>query len=313
MQIDNIPWTEKYRPNCFGNIIFNKYSDQFFNNLIQNNYFPNLLLYGPPGTGKTTTIINLITKFQELYSKKSSSLVIHLNASDDRGIDIIRHNIFNFVKSNNLFDTGIKFVILDEVDYMTRFAQSALKSLMQEFNTNIRYCLICNYISKIDYSLQYEFIKVRFHKLPKQILNKHITNIAKIENININNTNIDNIITYYDTDIRSMLNYIQSNHSKNIISNNIFEYIYTIHKANNYNKFNKIIISTSINYNLNINFLIKKYVNYLISKFLDEKYENNLTKILSKKLIIYEYIIHNIDNIDHYNKNIYLQILFNSL
>ena len=93
----------------------------------------------------------------------------------------------------------------------------------------------------------------------------------------------------------------------------IFEYIYTIHKANNYNKFNKIIISTSINYNLNINFLIKKYVNYLISKFLDEKYEINLTKILSKKLIIYEYIIHNIDNIDHYNKNIYLQILFNSL
>ena len=55
MQIDNIPWTEKYRPNCFGNIIFNKYSDQFFNNLIQNNYFPNLLLYGPPGTGKTTS------------------------------------------------------------------------------------------------------------------------------------------------------------------------------------------------------------------------------------------------------------------
>ena len=80
--------------------------------------------------------------------------MIHLNASDERGIDIIRNQIHSFVRTMNLFESGFKFVILDEVDYMTRSAQQALKCLIQEYNDNVKYCLICNYISKIDESLQ---------------------------------------------------------------------------------------------------------------------------------------------------------------
>ena len=129
---------------------------------------PNLLLYGPPGTGKTTTIINLINEYQKKNNQENKGLMIHLNASDERGIDIIRNQINNFVNSKTMFTNGIKFVILDEIDYMTKNAQQALKYLLQEYQENIRFCLICNYISKIDESLQNEFVKLRFNQLPKQ-------------------------------------------------------------------------------------------------------------------------------------------------
>ena len=86
--------------------------------------------------------MNQINKYQlNNYKKINSSLLIHLNASDDRGIDIIRNNIYNFINSNNLFNDGIKFIILDEVDYMTKLAQQALKTLIQETNkNNVKFC-----------------------------------------------------------------------------------------------------------------------------------------------------------------------------
>ena len=137
-------------------------------NIIEKSYFPNLLLYGPPGTGKTTTIINLIKAYQERCNTKDPGLVIHLNASDERGIDVIRNQILQFVHSKTLFCNGLKFVILDEVDYMTKNAQQALCYLLQSYSKNVRFCLICNYISRIDEKLQNEFVKLPFNQLPKE-------------------------------------------------------------------------------------------------------------------------------------------------
>ena len=116
----NIPWIEKYRPNSFENIVLDPINRQIFDNIISQNNIPNLIFYGPPGTGKTTTIINLINKYQEKYNQKNKGLMIHLNASDERGIDVIRNQINNFVNTKTLFTHGIKFIILDEVDYMTK-------------------------------------------------------------------------------------------------------------------------------------------------------------------------------------------------
>ena len=120
---DNIPWVEKYRPTNFDNIVLDPANRTLFNNIISNEYFPNVLFYGPPGTGKTTTIINLIREFQIKCNQRQQGTVLHLNASDERGIDIIRNQIQQFVKSNNMFESGLKYVILDEVDYMTKNAQ----------------------------------------------------------------------------------------------------------------------------------------------------------------------------------------------
>ena len=308
-----IPWTEKYRPKKYDSILLDNNNRKLFNNILKYNNFPNLLFHGPPGIGKTTTIINLIKRYQTLNNNKSDLQIIHLNASDERGVDIIRNNIYNFVNSDNLFLSGIKFVILDEVDYMTKIAQQALKSLIQEFNVNIRYCLICNYISKIDYSLQYEFIKIRFNTLPKEYLNNYLKNIIVNENINIKNdkNNINKIIDYFNYDIRSMINFIQSNtinkiNKINIIENSILEKLYNFNTDKSLQLFVNKIINIEKIYNIDKNTIIKKYIFYILN--------NKLNLINSDIIIELEYIIHNLYNIDNNDitiKYVYYIILNN--
>ena len=92
-----MPWVEKYRPSCFDDIVLDPVNKTILSNILKTNYFPNLLFYGPPGTGKTTTIINLVNSYQEKLNMKNKGLMIHLNASDERGIDIIRNQINSFV------------------------------------------------------------------------------------------------------------------------------------------------------------------------------------------------------------------------
>ena len=216
---ENIPWVEKYRPTNFDDIVLDDINKKFLINIINNNHIPNLLLYGPPGTGKTTTIINLINKYYYNLNIKKKGLFIHLNASDDRGIDIIRNQINQFVNTKSLFIKNIiKFVILDEVDYMTKNAQQALRYLIQQYSTNVRFCLICNYISRIDTSLQNEFIKLRFSQLPQEKIFIYLKNIIEKEKININNEQIKSIQIVFNSDIRSMINYLQSNHNNNGIN-----------------------------------------------------------------------------------------------
>jgi DNA polymerase III delta prime subunit len=207
----SIPWVEKYRPTQFDNIVLDPTNKALFTQILKKGYFPNLLFYGPPGTGKTTTVINLVQAYQTTYSRINRSNVIHLNASDERGIDIIRNQIQSFVRSNNLFETGFKFVILDEVDYMTKNAQHALKYLIQTTTTNVRFCLICNYISKIDDSLKNEFITVRFNQLPKGDIHKFIKTIAEKEKLVIDDDAINVVQNLYNSDIRSMINFLQLN------------------------------------------------------------------------------------------------------
>lgn len=209
-------WVEKYRPTNFDDIVLSPINRKIFKNIIDMDYFPNLLFYGPPGTGKTTTIINLINEYQSRYSKINSSTIIHLNASDERGIDIIRNQINQFVKSMNLFENGLKFVILDEVDYMTKNAQQALKYILQTSIHNVRFCLICNYISKIDESLKNEFICVRFNQLPPEYICSFLQSIITKECIHLKPTTIQSIQKMYGSDIRSMINFIQLNQNLNI-------------------------------------------------------------------------------------------------
>jgi replication factor C subunit 3/5 len=143
--MSNNVWVEKYRPTDFYNIVLDPLNKKILQNIINTGYFPNVLFYGPPGTGKTTTIINLINSYQQKTSNKiNKELMIHLNASDDRGIDIIRSQINQFVNSKSIFNSGMKFVVLDEVDYMTKNAQQALRYLLSNYSNNVRFCLICN-------------------------------------------------------------------------------------------------------------------------------------------------------------------------
>ena len=265
----SIPWVEKYRPTEFSNIVLDTTNRNIFENIIKKEYFPNLLFYGPPGTGKTTTIINLINEYQRRHSKLNKENIIHLNASDERGIDIIRNQIQQFVKSKNFFEVGIKFVILDEVDYMTKNAQQALKYLMQSTNYNVRYCLICNYISKLIPSLQSEFICIRFNQLPQKDIYNFIKVISDNENLYLPDDVIYTIQSTYKSDIRSMINFLQLNQnllewSSSIITVEIWDKIFQLHKNNKYYELKQYIHEVSIKYNIDKKSVIIKYLNYII-------------------------------------------------
>jgi replication factor C subunit 3/5 len=288
---DSIPWVEKYRPNNFEDIVLDPLNKQILSNIINTSYFPNLLLYGPPGTGKTTTIINLVNSYQNTLNQKNKELMIHLNASDERGIDIIRNQISQFVNSKTLFVHGMKFVILDEVDYMTKNAQQALKSLIQNYSSSVRFCLICNYISRIDEGLQNEFIKLRFNQLPENDIIHFLKQIAKEENLLLDDSSINLVQKLYKSDIRSMINFMQSNqnitnNNFNIIQEDMWELLFVkISNRENKECIKSFIHDISILYNINKKNIIKDFFNYII---------RNKSNILSSDFLIF------IENIMHF-------------
>ena len=283
MTTSGIPYVEFYRPKNLEDIVLDPLNKQILKNIVETSYFPNLLFYGPPGTGKTTTIINLINAYQDKIGIKNKDLIIHLNASDERGIDIIRNQINFFVNSKPLFNNGMKFVILDEVDYMTKNAQQALRYLLQNYTSNVRFCLICNYISKIDEGLQNEFIRLRFNQLPKEEIIKFLNNISISEELNLSSKTLSCIQKLYKSDIRSMINFMQSNQNLeneclNIIDDDIWnELLKKLISKEKQENISNYIHSISINYNIDKKNIIKDFLNYIIktypkqvnSKFLD--------------------------------------------
>lgn len=261
------PWVERFRPTKFDDIVLDPLNKKILTNIITTSYFPNLLFFGPPGTGKTTTIINLVNSYQEVLGQKNKGLMIHLNASDERGIDIIRNQINQFVNSKSLFNQGTKFVILDEVDYMTKNAQQALRYLLQNYTNGVRFCLICNYISRIDEGLQNEFLRLRFNQLPEQDIISFLKNISVSENLNMTDKSLRLIQKLYKSDIRSMINFMQSNQhitddEFNIIDETVWEELYNKIKTNSNSV--AFINTTSSKYNIDKKNIIKDFLNYII-------------------------------------------------
>jgi len=304
--VESIPWVEKYRPSKFDDIVLDPNNKKILSNIVKRDHFPNLLFYGPPGTGKTTTIINLINKYQEHFNQKYKGLMIHLNASDERGIDIIRNQISHFVSSSGLFNKGLKFVILDEVDYMTKNAQQALKYLLQKCNQNVRFCLICNYISRIDVPLQNEFIRLRFNQLPRNDIYKFLKNISLQEEIHLSDDSIVSIQKLYKSDIRSMVNYMQSNQnlveSYMIIEDEQYKNLSQLLRTESFNNCQVYINTVSKRFNVDKKSIFKNYFNYLIT--------NNIEIITSQLLNFIENAMHNDScNLDHYVNYCLLELI----
>lgn len=294
----SIPWVEKYRPDNFDDIVLDPINKKIMKNILANDYFPNLLFYGPPGTGKTTTVINLVNNYLKKNAFSIKGLMIHLNASDERGIDIMRVQIHQFVNSAPLFNNGTKFVILDEVDYMTKNAQQALKYLLQSYNDNIRFCLICNYISRIDNSLQNEFVRLRFNQLPEEDIVRFLLKINTKEELNYSKKTLLSLQAKYKSDIRSMINYMQSNYENcintRVIDNKSWDTLTELLISDN-SKCEEYLIWLTQHYCLDSTSVIKEYLNYII------RYK---TKYVSKDFLNFaEFIIHlHEPNIEYYRQ-----------
>jgi DNA polymerase III delta prime subunit len=272
MNSTGIPYVEAYRPKKFDDIVLDPLNKKILTNIIETGYFPNLLFYGPPGTGKTTTIINLVSLYQERFNQKNKELMIHLNASDERGIDIIRSQISQFVNSKTMFTNGMKFVILDEVDSMTKNAQQALKYLLQNYSKTVRFCLIGNYISRIDEGLQTEFFKLKFNQLPEKDIIHFLNHISVSENLNISEQKLHLIQKLYKFDMRSMINFIQSNQNMDdsnivIIDNNTWETLYILIKeSTRLTELSLYVTNMSKQYNIDKKNIMKDLFNYIIRR-----------------------------------------------
>ena len=265
------PWVEKHRPKHFDHIVMDPLNRTILSNVLRMRYFPHLLLYGPPGTGKTTTVINLIQAYEPTHHRE---LMIHLNASDERGIDIIRNQISQFVNAKTLFHTGMKFVVLDEVDYMTKNAQQALRYLLQNNqNPNVRFCLMCNYISKIDEGLQNEFLKLRFHQLPESDMLRFLRKVCREENMTLTEHTLRGIIRFFQSDIRSMLNFLQSNqdHTKSsllipnaLLWEKLLRMLQKRDPETSVATLQACLHKTSTKYNIDKKNIIKEFLHYIL-------------------------------------------------
>jgi len=146
---------------------------------LDKNRLPHLLFYGPPGTGKTSMILAMA---RQMYGDDYRQHIIELNASDDRGIDVVREQIRDFADSGRLFrKNSIKLIVLDEADMMTQTAQAALRRVIEQYTKNVRFCIICNYVNKIIPAIQSRCTRFRFSPLPTPEVEKRLATVAEQE------------------------------------------------------------------------------------------------------------------------------------
>jgi replication factor C subunit 3/5 len=204
-----IPLIEKYRPKTLSDMVSHEDILKTINLFVEKKNIPHFLFHGPPGTGKTSCILAVA---RLLYGDNFKRMTQELNASDDRGISVIRDKIKEFCNSGllGISNSGIKLVILDEADMMTTAAQNALRRIIEKYTKNVRFCLICNEVSRIIPAIQSRCMKFRFNPLGKNQCADRIRYICKNENISIEEEAIDKIIKIAKGDMRKILNIVES-------------------------------------------------------------------------------------------------------
>ena len=251
----NLPWIEKYRPNRLSEIIDEGNKVDILRGLVEKDELPHLLFYGPPGTGKTSLILACA---REYYGSNFRKYVLELNASDDRGIDTVRKQIPEFVKTST---NKIKMVILDEADALTGDAQGALRRVIEQFSKYCRFCLICNNIYKIIGGLKSRCVVIRFGKLPTENIKEKLALIISQEKVRINDETIEFILQHC-SDFRQVLNILQLEHTLK----------YTL-EGDNYSEIDEKDICRYLG------IPTQKQFNDIISRLLNRRLKDNVTKL----------------------------------
>ncbi|KDR81816.1 hypothetical protein GALMADRAFT_58690 [Galerina marginata CBS 339.88] len=213
------PWVEKYRPKTIDDVSAQEHTVAVLRKTLTSTNLPHMLFYGPPGTGKTSTILALS---RQLFGPDNfRNRVLELNASDERGISIVREKIKNFARqtprAQAVASDGktypcppYKIIILDEADSMTQDAQGALRRIMENYARITRFCLVCNYVTRIIEPLASRCSKFRFTPLDNTSAALRLSFIAREERIDINKPVIDALISTSNGDLRRAITYLQS-------------------------------------------------------------------------------------------------------
>ncbi|KAH3686457.1 hypothetical protein WICPIJ_002563 [Wickerhamomyces pijperi] len=204
---ENLPWVEKYRPSTLTQIQGQTSTVTTIRKFVHEGKLPHLLFYGPPGTGKTSTILALA---HEIYGPNYKNMVLELNASDDRGIDVVRNQIKNFASTQQIFARGFKLIILDEADAMTNVAQNALRRIIEKYTKNTRFCILANYAHKLNPALLSRCTRFRFSPLEESAIRAQLEKVIIKEHLSINEEAMSSLIKLSGGDMRRGLNVLQA-------------------------------------------------------------------------------------------------------
>ncbi|KAI4103116.1 MAG: hypothetical protein L6R37_004002 [Teloschistes peruensis] len=218
---DSLPWVEKYRPETLDDVSGHQDILATIIKFVDSNRLPHLLLYGPPGTGKTSTILALARRIYG--SKNMRQMVLELNASDDRGIDVVREQIKTFASTKQIFTAApttdstsirsFKLIILDEADAMTSTAQMALRRIMEKYTANTRFCIIANYTHKLSPALLSRCTRFRFSPLKEVDIRRLVDHVIENEHIKIQEEATVSLVRLGKGDMRRALNVLQACHA----------------------------------------------------------------------------------------------------
>ncbi|MCJ7771455.1 replication factor C small subunit [Candidatus Bathyarchaeota archaeon] len=200
-------WTEKYRPKVLNEIINQKEIVERLKGFVQARSMPHCLFAGPPGTGKTTAALCLA---RDLFGTAFADSFSELNASDERGINVVRERVKTFARTRTLRDVPFKILVLDEADNMTTDAQQALRRTMERYTETCRFVLACNYSSKIIEPIQSRCAPFRFTPLSDDDVSRRIRYIAAQENVEVSEDGLAAIIEESEGDLRKACNTLQA-------------------------------------------------------------------------------------------------------